>query len=101
MLVIIQITEQCQKKHTILCSTAITGCKSQSAAMSAIDVTLNHDVITVGQPTDQNPDTFSIMDMTEKVIDLDIVNNTLLPGQRNTINRPTMNDPGEAKASPR
>ena len=68
--------------------------------MSAIDVALNNDVTTVGQPTGQTPDTFSILDMTEKVVDLDIVDSTLLPSQRNTDNRPTTDDPGEAKASP-
>ena len=68
--------------------------------MSAIDVTSNHNVIAVGQPTDQTPDTFSIVDMTGEVIDLDIVDNTLLPGQRNTDNRLTTDDPGEVKASP-
>ena len=51
-----------------------------SATMSAIDVTSNHDVTTVGQPTDQTPNTFSIVDTTEKVIDIDIVDNTLLLG---------------------
>ena len=68
--------------------------------MSAIDVTLNHDVTTVRQPTGQTPDKFSIVDTTEKVVDLDIVDSTLLPSQRNTDNRLTMDDPGEAKASP-
>ena len=68
--------------------------------MSAIDVESNHDATTVGQPTGQTPDTFSIVDMTEKVTDLDIVDSTLLPSQRNTDNRPTTDDLGEAKASP-
>ena len=67
--VIIQVTEQCQKKHTTLHSAAITGCKLPSATMSTIDVTLNWDVTAVEQPTNQSPDTFSIMDMTEKVVD--------------------------------
>ena len=89
------------KKHTTLHLAAITGHKSPSGAMNAIDITLNHDVTTVGKPTGQTPDTFSIVDMTEKVVDLDIVDNTLLPSQRNTDNRPTMDDPGEGKASPR
>ena len=44
--------------------------------------------------------THFIKDMTEKVIDLDIVDSTLLTSQRNTDNRPTTDDPGEAKASP-
>ena len=88
------------KKHTTLCSAVITRHKSLSSAMSAIDIASNHDVTTVGQPTGQTLNTFSIVDTTEKVIDLDIVDNTLLPSKRNTDNRLTMDDPGEAKASP-
>ena len=51
--------------------------------MSVIGIISNHNVTAVGQPTDQTHNTFSIVDITEKVVDLDIVNNTLLPGQRN------------------
>ena len=88
------------KKHTTLHSAAITGRKSPGGATSAIDVTSNHDVTTVGQPTGQTPNMFSIVDMTEKVVDLNIVDNTLLLSQRNTDNRPTTNDLGETRASP-
>ena len=88
------------KKCTTLRSVAIAECKSLSSAMSAIDVALNHNVTPVGFPTGQTPDMFSIIDMTEKVMELDIVDNTLLVSQRNTDNRPTMDDPGEPKASP-
>ena len=88
------------KKHTTLRSVAITGHKLPITATSAIDITLQHDVTAVGQPTDQTPDTFSIVDTTENVIDLDIVDSTLLLSQRNTDNRLTMDDPGEAKTSP-
>ena len=77
------------KKHTTLHSAAITGCKLQNGATSAIDVALNHDATTVGKPTGQTPDTFSI-------VDLDVVDSTLPPSQRNTDNRPTMDDIGEA-----
>ena len=72
------------KKHTTLRSAAITGHKSLSSTTSTIDITSNHDVTTVGQPTAQTPNIFSIVDMTEKVVDLDIVDNTLLLSQRNT-----------------
>ena len=88
------------KNCTTLCSAAIAGRKLPSVTVSAIDITSHHDVTAVGQPTDQTPNTFSIVDMTEKVIDLDIVDSTLLPSQRNTDNRPTTDDPGEVKASP-
>ena len=88
-------------KRTTLRSVAIAEHKSPSGATSAIDIASNHDAPTVGKPTGQTPNTFSIIDTTEKVIDLDIVDSTLLPSQRNTDNRPTRDDPGEVKASPR
>ena len=72
-----------------------------SSATSAIDVALNHDAPTVGKPTEQTPDTFSIVDATERVVELEVVNNILLPRQRNTDKELTTDDPGEAKASPR
>ena len=88
------------KKHTTLPSAAITGCKAPSTAMSAIDVASNHNVTAVGQPTDQTLNTFSIVDTTEKVIDPNIVDSSLLPSQRNTDNRLARDNSGEAKASP-
>ena len=80
---------------------AITERKSPSSTTSAIDVASNHNAPTVGKPTEQTPDTFSIVDVTERVIELEVVNNILLPRQRNTDKEPTTDGPGEAKASPR
>ena len=54
------------KKCTMLCSAAITGQKLPSSTMSAIDVALNHNVTTVGKPTGQTPNMYSIVDTTEK-----------------------------------
>ena len=85
----------------MLRSTAITEHKSPSRATSAVDDTSNHDVPAVGKPTEQTPDTFSIVDATERVVELEVVNNVLLPCQRNTDKEPTMDGPGEAKESPR
>ena len=39
--------------------------------------------------------------MTERVVELEVVNNVLLPHQRNTDKEPTMDGSGEAKVSPR
>ena len=89
------------KKRTTLRSTAIAERKSPSGATSAVDVALNHDAPTVGKPTEQTPDTFSIVDVTERVVELEVVNNVLLPHQRNTDKEPTTDGSGEAKASPR
>ena len=87
------------KKHTMLCSTVIAECKSLSGTTSAVDVASNHDAPTVGKPTDQTPDTFSIVNATERVAELEVVNNVLLPCQRNTDKEPTMDDPGESISS--
>ena len=70
------------KKRTMLRLTAITERKSLSGATSAVDVASNHDAPTVGKPTEQTPDTFSTVDATERVIELEVVNNVLLPCQK-------------------
>ena len=75
-------------------------CKSPSGDISAVDVASNHDAPTVGKPTEQTPDTFSIEDATENVVELEVVNNVLLPCQRNTDKELTTDGSGEAKASP-
>ena len=54
----------------------------------AVDAASNHDAPTVGKPTEQTPDTFSIVDVTERVVELEVVNNILLPCQRNTDKEP-------------
>ena len=87
-------------KRTTLRSVAIAEHKSPSGATSAIDIALNHDSPTVGEPTEPTPDTFSIVHMTERVVELEVVDNVLLPYQRNTDKELTTDDPGEAKASP-
>ena len=68
--------------------------------MSTMNITSHHDVTTVEQPTDQIPNTFSIVDTTVKVMEQEIVDSTLLPSQRDTDVRPAMDNPGEVKASP-
>ena len=88
------------KKRTTLHSTAIAEGKSPSGDTSAIDIALNHDAPTVVKPTEQTPNTFSIVDMTERVVELEVVNNELLPCQRNNDKEPTTDGSGEAKASP-
>ena len=80
---------------------AIAEHKLPSGTTSTIDIASNHNAPTVGQPTEQTPDTFSIVDTTERVVELEVVNNVLLPHQRNTDKEPITDDPGEAKASPR
>ena len=88
------------KKRTMLHSMAIAERKSPSGDTSTVDIASNHDAPTVGKPTEQTPDTFSIIDTTERVVELEVVNNELLPHQRNTDKEPTTDGSGEAKASP-
>ena len=88
------------KKRTTLRSVVIAERKSLSGATSTIDIASNHDALIVGQPTGQTLDMFSIVDTTERVVELEVVDNVILPRQRNTDKEPTMDDPGEAKASP-
>ena len=88
------------KKCTTLRSTAIAEHKSPRGDTSAVDVASNHDAPTVGKP-EQTPDTFSIVDTTERVVELEVVNNELLPHQRNTDKEPTTDGSREAKKSPR
>ena len=76
------------KKRTTLCSTVMAERKQPSSDTSAVDVASNHDAPTVGKPTEQTPDTFSIKYATEKVVELEVVNNVLLPRQRNTDKEP-------------
>ena len=52
------------KKHTTLRLMVIAERKSPSGDTSAVDVASNHDAPTVGKPTEQTPDTFSIVDTT-------------------------------------
>ena len=74
--------------------------KSLSGETSDVDIASNHNAPTVGKPTEQTPNTFSIVDTTERVVELEVVNNELLPRQRNTDKEPTTDGSGEAKASP-
>ena len=89
------------KKRTTLRSTAIAERKLLSGDTSTIDVASNHNGPTVGKLTEQTPDTFKIVDTTERVIELEIVNNELLPRQRNTDKELTTDGSRKAKASPR
>ena len=51
---------------------AIAERKSPSGDTSVIGVASNHNAPTVGKPTEQTPDTFSIVDTTERVVELEV-----------------------------
>ena len=58
-------------------------------------------VTTVGQPTENTPDMYSLIDTTEKVVDEKVVDETLLVSQRNIDSRLTSVDLRVANAPPR
>ena len=59
-------------------------------------ITLNHDVPTVGQPTEETPDVYSLVDTTEKVVEEQVVDKSLLTSQRIIDSRPASIDPWDA-----
>ena len=50
--------------------------------MGVTTITLNHDVPLVGQPTEETPDPYSLVDTTEKSVELQVVDKSLPVSQR-------------------
>ena len=69
-------------KHTTLCSRTAEICRLHSPEMGVINVTSHHNVPTVGQPTENILDTYSLVDTTEKVVEEQVVDESLLTSQR-------------------
>ena len=76
-------------KHTTLHLRTVKTCRSHSPVTGVTNVTSNHDVTTGGQPTENTPDMYSLVDTTEKVVDEQVVDKTLLVSQRNIDSRLT------------
>ena len=87
-------------KHTMLHLKTAEICRSHSPTMGMTNVTLHHDVTTVGQPTENTPDMYSLLDTTEKVVVEQIVNDTLLASKRNIDLRLTSVNLRDANAPP-
>ena len=45
--------------------------------MGVTTITSNHDVPTVGQPTEDTPDTYSLVDTTKKAVEVQVVDESL------------------------
>ena len=55
-----------------------------SQTTGATNITSNHDVTTAGKSAEDMPDTYSLVDTTEKVVDAQMVDENLPTSQRNT-----------------
>ena len=69
-------------KHTTLHSRTAKIHSSHSLEIGVTNVTSNHNVPTVGKPTDNTPDIYSLVDTTEKVVEEQVVDESLLTSQR-------------------
>ena len=69
--------------------------------MGVTTITSNLDVPTVGQPTKNTLDTYSLVDTTEKTVDVHMVDESLLTSQRIIDSRLTSIDPWDAVAPQR
>ena len=80
-------------KHTTLCSQTadIHGLHSPETGVTTI--TLNLDVPAVGKPTKDTPDTFSLVNTTEKAVEVNVVDKSIPTSQRIIDSRPTNIDP--------
>ena len=56
--------------------------RSHSPEMGVINVTSHHNVPTVGKPTENILDTYSLVDTIEKVVEEQVVGESLLTSQR-------------------
>ena len=60
-------------KHTNLCSRTAKIHRSHSPEANVTNITSHHAVPTVRQPTENTPDTYSLVDTTEKLVEEQIV----------------------------
>ena len=81
-----------------LCSQTAEICRLHSLEMGVTTVTLNHNVLMVGQPTENTPDNYSLVDTTEKVVEAQVVDKSLPMSQRIVDSRPTSVNPQDANA---
>ena len=77
-------------KHTTLRSQTVEIHRSLTT------VTSNHDVPTVGQPTEETPDAYSLVDTTEKAVEVQVVDENLPVGQTIIDSRLASIDPRDA-----
>ena len=57
-------------EHANLCSQTAKISKSHSPETGMTTITLNHNVSTVGQPTKEIPDTYSLLGTTGKAVEV-------------------------------
>ena len=66
--------------------------------MDVTTITLNHKVPMVGQPTTESPDAYSLVNTTDKAVDIQVVYKYLPMSQRIVDSRLTSIDPRDANA---
>ena len=69
-------------KYTALCSRTAEIHRLHSSETGATNITSNHEVPMVGQPTKNTPDTYSLVDTTEKVVEVQVVDKSIPTSQR-------------------
>ena len=68
-------------KHTNLGSRTAKICRLHSPEVGVTNVRSHHEIPTVGKPTENIPDTYSLVDTTEKVVEEQVVDKNLLTSQ--------------------
>ena len=71
-----------------LCSRTAKICRLHSPATSVTNIISHHNVTAVGKPTVNTPETYSLVDTTEKVVEEQIMDESLLASQGNIDSRP-------------
>ena len=69
-------------KHTTLHSRTAEIHRFHSLEMGMTNVTSNHNVPMIEQPTENTPDMYSLVDTTEKVAEVQVVDKSLSTSQR-------------------
>ena len=69
-------------KHATLHSKTAKIHRSHSPEMGVTNITLNLSVPTVGQPTENTQDRYSLVDTTEKAVEAQVVDENLPTSQR-------------------
>ena len=88
-------------KHTTLHLTTAKICRSHNPEMGVTNITSSYDIPTVGKPTKNTSDTYSLVDTTEKVVEEQVVDESLLISQRIIDLRLASVDPRDTKAPQR
>ena len=88
-------------KHTTLRPRTAKICRSHTPETGMTTITSNHDVPAVGQPTTESPDMYSLVNTTEKAVEIQVVDFCLPTSQRKVDSRLMSINPRDAIAPQR